>query len=200
MVSSLSQTKPVFVCSVTYFAVFILMSLLELISAEKIRASPSEHNQMQIQFQQGLYIKRIVSVDSRIIMFMTVSHFHIYRVQNGQKIIPLNVIKHGYPDLDEDQDTPIVCNRRMIVIVTKNILYFYKLSEVDYSAEMMRAIPAQYFSSSLSQFGSKVVLSSSNSTLAVKTGTNEFHLLDLRDPLKLTARLFKPNIDKGNLE
>ena len=122
------------------------MSLLELISAEKIRASPSEHNQMQIQFQQGLYIKRIVSVDSRIIVFMTVSHFHIYRVQNGQKIIPLNVIKHGYPDLDEDQDTPIVCNRRMIVIVTKNILYFYKLSEVDYSAEMMQAIPAQYFS------------------------------------------------------
>ena len=187
--------------SVRYCLAVCVLSILGVaINTAEIEALPSELNPIQIEFDQGLFIRNVVSVDSRIIVFMTISEFHIYRLQDGKKITKLNVVEHGYPDLDDDPDIPIVCNRRMIVIVTKTILYFYKLSEVDYSAEMMRAIPAQSFNPKLMQFGNKIALSPSNSTLAIKTGTNEFHLLDLRDPLRLTARLFKPEIDKGNLE
>jgi hypothetical protein len=180
--------------------VYWIFHLFSVHAMKNVQASISGLNAFEIEFQHGLFIKRVVSVDSRIVVFMTTSEFHIYQLKNGQIIIPLNKIPHGYPGLDEDQDTPILCNRRMIIIVTKHILYYYKLSELDYSAEFMRAFPVQYFSSALTQFGSKIALSPSNSTLAIKTGTNEFHLVDLRDPIRLTARIFKPNIDKGNIE
>ena len=148
---------------------------------------------------QGLFVDEVMTADNSILTFVSVYDFDMYNVKDGKKVKYLTTIAHTMIDFEESK-AKILCSHRLVIVLTDQSLYLFKLSEDYTRIEYTKAFPAKMFPS-LQAFDTTMVRANFwDNTLLMKTGTNELHILDLRVIFSPKATLLTLPVDKGSID